>query len=821
MEYQRDFFKAGANAYTRLTRWKDSPDFVNYEERPANGWDVRTEGYLPAFPGIGGRLVYEQYYGERVGLSGKDNQQKNPMAVTAGLNYSPFPLAKLSADHRMGKGNQNDTRFGIDISYVFGVPLAQQLDPAALAASRSLAANRYDFVERNNNIVLEYRKKSTISLKLAQQVSGYAGQEKSLGVTVSSTNGFARIDWSAPELFSRGGQIVQVAPLQYNVIIPQYQYGAQAGNSFVISGVAYDQSGNASRQAQSLVVVTAAAVSTVNSTLTPAEINLPADGSATEVLTLTLRDADGNPVTGMAGEISVAINQQARAGGGPEVTDFAEDSSQPGAYNATVKAGANAGTYQITPVVQNVKIAPATLNVGGSPVISNLNLKGTLAVGEALSASYQFDASRGNATDASQYLWGEQGATAAAVAGSGKTVSQSGTVPGYTILATNAGKVLEVSVQAKNGVNITGNTETVNTVPGSTGNDTSGGGNGGTIVNPVAAPAISNLSIEGTLAVGETLSGSYSFDAQTGDPIDASRYLWGAESSTQATVGSNGSIISQSGTVPGYTLSSSDAGNVLEISVQARNSTGVEGNVQTVTTAQNGGGNNTQGGEGNGVVKGVYTFAITPQDRSIGQTLDFQYTVIATADGQSITVPQSAVHWSSGNPAVATIDGSGIATANASGSAVITATGEYQSERFTVTTTMTVVPLVESTLYGTSDGNSDTIVVRPPDYAISMRCGDIVDGMGSVGGIGGAPQTFTDTDNVVSIETTIANWSQMDIISKITFTYKDGSSLSCGSGAGQRPVIQTYTIPADSRLQGYVAYGSDYVNGVRYIVAKK
>lgn len=80
--------------------------------------------------------------------------------MTAGINYSPFPLMKFNVDHRMGKSNQNDTRFGIDLNYVLGAPLSQQLDSSMLAVSRSLAANRYDFVDRNNNIVLEYRKKT-------------------------------------------------------------------------------------------------------------------------------------------------------------------------------------------------------------------------------------------------------------------------------------------------------------------------------------------------------------------------------------------------------------------------------------------------------------------------------------------------------------------------------------------------------------------------------------------------------------------------------------------------------------------------------------
>ncbi|MGO2258725.1 MAG: Ig-like domain-containing protein, partial [Hafnia alvei] len=369
-EYQRDFLKVAANAYMRLTNWKNSPDFDNYEERPANGWDIRTEGYLPAYPGIGGKLVYEQYYGDRVGLFGKDNQQKDPVAVTAGVNYSPFPLMKFNVDHRMGKSNQNDTRFGIDLNYVFGAPLSQQLDSGMLAASRSLAANRYDFVDRNNNIVLEYRKKDTISLRLASQISGYSSESKSLGVSVNSTNGVERIEWTAPELLSQGGQIVQVSEQQFNVIIPEYQYGSDANNSYVVSGVAYDKSGNASPKAESVVIVASAAVSAINSLLTPTEIVLPNDGQSTAQLTLVLQDNKGQPVVGVADEITMNITQSSRSLPDVKVSSFRADSAHPGTYLATLTAGTQIGVFSLTPMIQKVKISPATAIIGKMSTIA-------------------------------------------------------------------------------------------------------------------------------------------------------------------------------------------------------------------------------------------------------------------------------------------------------------------------------------------------------------------------------------------------------------------------------------------------------------------
>jgi adhesin/invasin len=102
-EYWRDFLKLGVNTYYRLTNWKDSPALEDYEERPANGWDVRAQYWLPTLPQLGGKLTYEQYYGNEVALFGRDNRQRNPHAITAGVNYTPVPLLTFTAEQRQGK----------------------------------------------------------------------------------------------------------------------------------------------------------------------------------------------------------------------------------------------------------------------------------------------------------------------------------------------------------------------------------------------------------------------------------------------------------------------------------------------------------------------------------------------------------------------------------------------------------------------------------------------------------------------------------------------------------------------------------------------
>ncbi|CNI17449.1 inverse autotransporter beta domain-containing protein [Yersinia intermedia] len=167
LEWWADNLKLASNYYHPLSGWKDSKDFDDYLERPARGFDVRAQGYLPVYQQLGASAVYEQYYGDEVALFGKDNLQKDPHAVTVGVDYTPFPLATLKVSHKMGKDGKNNTELGLQVSYQLGTPLEKQLDPGNVAAMRSLKGSRYDLVDRNYDIVLEYKEKAVLSLDLA------------------------------------------------------------------------------------------------------------------------------------------------------------------------------------------------------------------------------------------------------------------------------------------------------------------------------------------------------------------------------------------------------------------------------------------------------------------------------------------------------------------------------------------------------------------------------------------------------------------------------------------------------------------------------
>lgn len=352
LEYWRDFLKLGVNGYYRLTDWKDSPDLADYEARPANGWDVRAQAWVPSLPQLGGRLTYEQYYGKEVALFGVDNRQKNPHAITAGINYTPVPLITLGAEQRQGQSGKSDTRLTLDVNYQLGVPWRSQVSPDAVAAMRTLTGSRYDLAERNNNIVLEYRKKDVIRLKTAGLVTGYAGEQKSLGVSVTGRYGPERIDWDAAALTAAGGKIVQNGS-DYAVVLPAYQSQAQGVNTYTVSGVAVDRKGNRSDRSETQVTVQASAVNNQTSTFTPQSSVLPADGKSAQELTLTLRDGNRQPVDMDVQDISLNSSTLKSA----TVSVLTRQSA--GVYTATVTAGTDEETVTLTPSVSGVTLSPA------------------------------------------------------------------------------------------------------------------------------------------------------------------------------------------------------------------------------------------------------------------------------------------------------------------------------------------------------------------------------------------------------------------------------------------------------------------------------
>ncbi|MEO2217756.1 DUF823 domain-containing adhesin [Chromobacterium vaccinii] len=106
------------------------------------------------------------------------------------------------------------------------------------------------------------------------------------------------------------------------------------------------------------------------------------------------------------------------------------------------------------------------------------------------------------------------------------------------------------------------------------------GGDSGKPLDPNVAPEVAQLQIQGDAKVGQTLTAKYQYQSHWGLGEDRSRYAWGAKGLTSAAV-EKGKQVKDSGIVPGYTLQSTDAGTVMEVSVRAENTKGKVGNTAT------------------------------------------------------------------------------------------------------------------------------------------------------------------------------------------------------------------------------------------------
>ncbi|WP_272666241.1 MULTISPECIES: inverse autotransporter beta domain-containing protein [unclassified Providencia] len=301
VEYAQDYVRMSANSYLGLSTWRSASELAyEYNARPANGWDIQFEGWLPTYANLGANLKLEQYYGDDVALFGQNERQKNPMATTFGVNWSPFPLLALNAEHKMGSSGANETSAKVAFNWLLGKSLAQHLDASAVEATRHIASNRYDFVNRNNNIVLEYQKKTLISLSLPKVIQGITGEELSIIRNLSTKYPLDKIVIEAPELIAAGGEI-HLNGLESSVKLPSYKIASNTVknpqlNLYRLTVTAYDTNGNVSPQAETLIEVTNTGTLTISHANTAKRNNAVADGKDTNTFAVVIKDALGHPV---------------------------------------------------------------------------------------------------------------------------------------------------------------------------------------------------------------------------------------------------------------------------------------------------------------------------------------------------------------------------------------------------------------------------------------------------------------------------------------------------------------------------------------------
>ncbi|ACY85867.1 ZirU family protein [Edwardsiella piscicida] len=303
-----DYLQLSTNGYMRLSNWHQSRDFADYDERAANGFDIRANAWLPALPQLGGKLVYEQYIGENVALFGKENLQRNPYALTAGVNYTPFPLLTVGVDERLGKAGRNDTQFSIQLSYRPGLSWQSQIDPSSVAAIRQIAESRYNLVDRNNDIVLEYKKQEVIKLALSHHaINDLAGAVYTVSANLKSKYALDQVSWQDGGLVAAGGQLTVIDKNHFSLMLPPYRPAQAksdahqtstaeiAANTYQLIAVAFDNQGNQSNSETLRVVVQPPQV-TAQGTFVISGDGARANGSDKIGVDFIIKDTNGNPL---------------------------------------------------------------------------------------------------------------------------------------------------------------------------------------------------------------------------------------------------------------------------------------------------------------------------------------------------------------------------------------------------------------------------------------------------------------------------------------------------------------------------------------------
>ncbi|WP_253306551.1 inverse autotransporter beta domain-containing protein [unidentified bacterial endosymbiont] len=119
-ELWRDYLKFSGNGYFAVSGWKESKKVEGYQEKAASGFDLRAQGYWPSYPHLGAHLLFENYFGDQVALFDKqrEDRQKNPLAATLGIHYTPVPLFTIGVDHKIGRKSKKETRLTLQFDYL-------------------------------------------------------------------------------------------------------------------------------------------------------------------------------------------------------------------------------------------------------------------------------------------------------------------------------------------------------------------------------------------------------------------------------------------------------------------------------------------------------------------------------------------------------------------------------------------------------------------------------------------------------------------------------------------------------------------------------
>lgn len=284
-----DYLKFSGNLYRGISGWKGSRQHSEYFERPANGWDIRTEGWLPSLPQLGARMIYEHYYGDNVALGGFSNRQRNPVSMLAGVSYTPVPLITMGFDYKSGKNDIREARYNLGLVWRMGESFSKQLDSDYVAGLRQLTGSKLDLVNRNNTVVLDYHEEQKLTLQLPDEIRADEYTVQSITPLINSTHSIKTLELDDYQLIAAGGKVISSSPQKITFQMP----ASDRGQGTILAAVAVDNKGNRSPRAE--VRLWPVSTSHILS-LTSDKLSVINDGQDAATLTLHVTDTNGQPL---------------------------------------------------------------------------------------------------------------------------------------------------------------------------------------------------------------------------------------------------------------------------------------------------------------------------------------------------------------------------------------------------------------------------------------------------------------------------------------------------------------------------------------------
>ncbi|WP_211080473.1 inverse autotransporter beta domain-containing protein [Enterobacteriaceae endosymbiont of Donacia fulgens] len=255
-EFWKEFLKLNINIYYGLSRWWHS-NILNQKKtifnnlndddffsRPATGWDFRIEGYFPKLPELIFNFDYSKYFGNIEFKKENYKKLSSPSILSFSINYNPIPFLNFTIQKSHTFLGQSNLQFGININLNLNSSFYNHIHTKINDIFSSSYDHKYDFVNRNNNIFLESRKKYLIKLSTKKKIIGFPRSEHFLGLKISSVNNIKNTSFKIDNVFYKQGGSIRLYNHDYIINMPSYDFENIKNNTLILKIIVDDVLGN-------------------------------------------------------------------------------------------------------------------------------------------------------------------------------------------------------------------------------------------------------------------------------------------------------------------------------------------------------------------------------------------------------------------------------------------------------------------------------------------------------------------------------------------------------------------------------------------------